>query len=59
MTGKHAIDEKDVKKALKKDFKNLYVQEFTTDWKAQRLLRVMEIDIMSLENTMKLFEVIK
>lgn len=45
-----------LREALKKDFKNLYVKEFTTDWQAQRLVRETEIDVMSLNNLLALFE---
>ena len=39
-----------LREALKKDFKRLYVKQFTTDWEAQRLIRNVEIDVMSLDN---------
>lgn len=38
----------DIKSALKQDFNALYVKEFTEDWKEQRLLREIEIDLMEL-----------
>jgi len=44
----------ELRKALKKDFRNLYVREFTTDWVIERMLREIEIDVMSLENTLSL-----
>ena len=40
-----------LKSALVKDFKSLYVVEFTTDWYSQRIIRTVEINVMSLENT--------
>ena len=42
--------------ALIKDFNNLYVKEFTTDWKFQRMMRSIEINLMKLENTLNLLE---
>jgi len=39
------LDER-IKAALKADFNKLYVKEFTTDWKTQRVLRGLEIDVM-------------
>ena len=44
-----------LRQALIKDFKELLVEEFTTDWKAQRFLIEMYLSVMSLDNTMKLF----
>jgi len=44
-----------LKEALKKDFRKLYVREFTTNWEIQRLLREIEIDVMDLDNTLSLF----
>ena len=38
-----------IREALKKDWRKLYVKEFTTDWAVQRLIRETEIDVMSLE----------
>ena len=49
----------ELREALKKDFKKLYVREFTTDWMIQRLLREGEINIMSLENTLSLLRAMK
>lgn len=39
--------------ALRKDYKELYVKEYTTGWREQRLLRNIELGIMSLRNTEK------
>jgi len=39
-----------LKLALKKDFNQLLVKEFTTDWKAQRFVMGLQIDVMSLDN---------
>lgn len=44
-----------LRQALIKDFKELLVEEFTTDWKAQRFLIEMYLSVMNLDNTMKLF----
>ena len=44
-----------LRQAILKDFKELLVEEFTTDWKAQRFLIEMYLSVMSLDNTMKLF----
>lgn len=48
--------DKKLREALKADFDNLYVKEFTTDWKNQRLFRNIEIGIMDLKNTLKLIK---
>ena len=40
-------------RALQADFKKLYVKEFTINYKAQRLIRNMEIGIMQLPNLEK------
>lgn len=45
-----------LRKALMKDFESLYVKEFTTDWKVQRLIRQVEIGLMPLTNTMELLK---
>ena len=50
------ITEQKLKEALKKDFKKLYVKEYSTTWEIARLIRTLEIDAMPLENTMKLFK---
>ena len=42
-----------VKEALKKDFEVLYQKEFTTDWRAQRIIRELEINVMGLTNLEK------
>lgn len=47
-----------LKEALKKDFNNLYVKEFTTDWEANRIIRGYEIEVMSLSNLEKIIEVL-
>ena len=46
--------EERLRNALKADFSKLYVQEFTTAWELERLSRGIEIDIMSLRNTLAL-----
>ncbi len=40
----------ELKKALKKDFNQLLVKEFTSDWSIQRLKIGLDIDVMSLDN---------
>lgn len=50
------LTEKQIKEALKKDFRKLYVKEFTMTWQFERIVRDTEIDIMSLSNLMKLVE---
>lgn len=49
MTKPNQLDE-DIRKALQEDFEKLYVKEFTLDYKTQRVLRNLEIRIMSLDN---------
>lgn len=44
-----------LRQAILKDFKELLVEEFTTDWKSQIFLIEMYLSVMSLDNTMKLF----
>jgi hypothetical protein len=44
-----------LRQAILKDFKELLVEEFTTDWKAQRFLIEMYLSVMSLDNTIELF----
>lgn len=43
-----------LRQAILKDFKELLVSEFTTNWKAERFLIEMYLSVMSLDNTMKL-----
>ena len=49
---------KDIKEklveALRKDFHELYVKEYTTDWQVKRLVRDIELGIMPLTNTLAL-----
>lgn len=40
----------ELRKALLRDFKKLYVRQFSTDWKQQRLIRELEIEVMGLDN---------
>lgn len=42
-----------LQRALQKDFEELYVKEFTTAWKENRLIRNIELGIMRLDNTEK------
>lgn len=44
-----------LRQAILKDFKELLVEEFTTDWKSQRFLIEMYLSVMSLDNTIELF----
>lgn len=37
--------------ALDRDFRKLYVKEFTTTWNEERMHRRLELEVMSLENT--------
>lgn len=48
--------EQKAQQALKADFHKLYVQQFTTDWEAQRLIRDTEIEIMGLKNLQTLIQ---
>ena len=45
-----------LRQAMLKDFKELLVSEFTTNWKAERFLIEMYLSVMSLDNTMKLIK---
>jgi len=46
------MEEKKLREALKRDFNHLYVKEFTFAWRMERVVRAIEIDLMSLKNTM-------
>lgn len=48
------LTQEQIRDALKKDFNELYVKEYSTTWEAERMIRGIEIDIMSLKNLMKL-----
>jgi hypothetical protein len=37
--------------ALRKDYKQLYVKEYTTRWREERFIRTIELGIMSLKNS--------
>jgi hypothetical protein len=39
-----------IEEALRKDFKKLYVKEYTTGWKDQRFIRNIELSIMGFDN---------
>lgn len=43
-------------RALQKDFKELYVKEYTTGWKEERFIRNIELGVMQLKNTEKYIE---
>ena len=49
------LTEKQIRETLKKDFRELYVKEYSTTWEIERMVRETEIDIMPLKNLMKLF----
>jgi nicotinic acid phosphoribosyltransferase len=42
-----------LREGLIKDFNELYVKEFTTEWKMERFCRKSEINLMSFDNTIK------
>lgn len=48
-----------LKTALKKDFDKLLVKEFTTNWKVERFQIGLFINVMGLDNTIKLFDELK
>ena len=48
------LTENQIKDAIKKDFNELYVKEFSTMWELERMVRGVEIDIMSIKNLMEL-----
>ena len=50
------MDKDKLREALKKDFHKLYVKEFTTNWKEERFVREVEIDVMSLDNLLALID---
>ncbi len=43
-----------LREALKKDFRKLYVKNYTTTWELERIKIDIEIDIMGLSNTLAL-----
>ena len=45
-----------IEQALKKDFNNLLVKEFTTDWRIQRLKIGLDIEVMDFDNLMQLIK---
>ena len=50
------MSEDELRQAILKDFKELLVPEFTTNWKAERFFIEMYLSVMSLDNTMKLIK---
>ncbi len=44
------MSQEEIREALKRDFRKLYVKEFTTSWEIERVIRETEIDVMSLDN---------
>ena len=52
-------NEKRLKRALLKDFKELLKPEFTTAWRTKRIMFEMYLDVMSLKNTIKAINELK
>jgi hypothetical protein len=50
------LTREELRQAIRKDFHELLVKEFTADWKIQRLLHDLELDVMDFGNTMQLFD---
>ncbi|MCZ4544942.1 hypothetical protein BS618_07610 [Rhodococcus erythropolis] len=50
------LTREELRQAIRKDFHELLVKEFTADWKIQRLLHDLELDVMDFDNTMQLFD---
>lgn len=50
------LTREELRQAIRKDFHKLLVKEFTADWKIQRLLHDLELDVMYFDNTMQLFD---
>jgi len=50
------MDKDEIRNALKKDFRKLYVKEYTTNWEIERLVREVEIDVMGLDNILSLID---
>lgn len=50
------MNEDKLRQAILKDFKELLVSEFTTNWKAERFLIEMYLSVMRLDNTMNLIK---
>lgn len=51
-----SLTREELRQAVRKDFHELLVKEFTADWKIQRLLHDLELDVMDFDNTMQLFD---
>ena len=51
---KKEISDKKIKEALKKDFEELYQENYASNYKSLRIIRKVEIDIMDLENLKKI-----
>lgn len=51
-----SLTREELRQAIRKDFHELLVKEFTADWKIQRLLHDLELDVMDFDNTMQLFD---
>uniref|UniRef100_A0A6M3LSQ6 Uncharacterized protein n=1 Tax=viral metagenome TaxID=1070528 RepID=A0A6M3LSQ6_9ZZZZ len=45
-----------IREGLRKDYKKLYVQEYTTSWQFERIVRETELGIMDLTNTINQVE---
>ena len=48
--------ETQLREALKKDFRRLYVRQYSTMWEMERTFREVEIDIMDLSETLALLK---
>lgn len=52
----YKLEIEEIRQALKKDWRDLYVAEYTTDYIAQRVIREIEIDIMQFSALTHLIE---
>lgn len=50
------VNKEKLKRAIAKDFCDLYKKEFTTDYFNQRIMRAIEINIMTFNHTIKFIE---
>jgi hypothetical protein len=55
-TERYPMNDKELRLALKSDFRKLYGPRFTTDYEAQRLVRDTEIEIMALDSLESLIQ---
>lgn len=49
------ITDEQIRKAIIKDFRNLYQKGYTIDWEAKRIINEVEVSIIPLDNIKKLF----